>query len=179
MNFLAVAVCVLVAMHFAENIGHPNDRTVPAVALASFVTLINTTASTTTEAGETVTISNVVASSYTSATDLFVGLIVGILSTLLYVKLVDSGKLKISLPDSVPPNVSQSFAVLFPTIITILIVSIAGYICSLFGLTMFDVISTISGNIMGAIWRVVIIVGVSTLIYTPFVIAANRQTEEA
>ena len=142
MNFMAVAICVLVAMHFAENIGHPNDKTVPAVALASFVTLINTTASTTTESGETVTISNVVASSYTSATGLFVGLLVGILSTLLYVKLVDSGKLKISLPDSVPPNVSQSFAVLFPTIITILCVSIVGYICSMFGLTMFDVIKT-------------------------------------
>ena len=136
MNFMAVAICVLVAMHFAENIGHPNDKTVPAVALASFVTLINTTASTTTESGETVTISNVVASSYTSATGLF-------LSTLLYVKLVDSGKLKISLPDSVPPNVSQSFAVLFPTIITILCVSIVGYICSMFGLTMFDIIKTI------------------------------------
>ena len=143
MNFMAVAICVLVAMHFAENIGHPNDKTVPAVALASFVTLINTTASTTTESGETVTISNVVASSYTSATGLFVGLLVGILSTLLYVKLVDSGKLKISLPDSVPPNVSQSFAVLFPTIITILCVSIVGYICSMFGLTMFDIIKTI------------------------------------
>ena len=32
---------------------------------------------------------------------------------------------------------------------------------------------------MGAIWQVVIILGVSTLIYTPFVIASNRQTEEA
>lgn len=143
MNFMAVAICVLVSMHFAENIGHPNDKTVPAVALASFVTLIDTTATTTTESGETVTISNVVASSYTKADGLFVGLIVGILATLLYVKLVDSGKLKISLPDSVPPNVSQSFAVLFPTIITILCISIVGYITSLFGMTMFDVISTI------------------------------------
>ena len=143
MNFMAVAICVLVSMHYAENIGHANDKTVPAVALASFVTLINTTASTTTESGETVTISNVVASSYTKADGLFVGLLVGVLATLLYVKLVDSGKLKISLPDSVPPNVSQSFAVLFPTIITILCVSIVGYITSLFGLTMFDVISTI------------------------------------
>ena len=143
MNFMSVAICVLVSMHFAENIGHPNDKTVPAVALASFVTLINTTASTTTESGETVTISNVVASSYTKADGLFVALLVGILTTLLYVKLVDSGKLKISLPDSVPPNVSQSFAVLFPTIITVLVVSIVGFITSLFGMTMFDVISTI------------------------------------
>lgn len=42
MNFMAVAICILVTMHFAENIGHANDKTVPTVALASFVTLINT-----------------------------------------------------------------------------------------------------------------------------------------
>ena len=36
-----------------------------------------------------------------------------------------------------------------------------------------------SGNIMGAIWQAVIILGVSTLIYTPFVIAANRQEAAA
>ena len=143
MNFMAVAICILVSMHFAENIGHPNDKTVPAVALASFVTLINTTASTTTESGETVTISSVVASSYTKADGLFVGILVGILVTLLYVKLVDSGKLKITLPDSVPPNVSASFAVLFPTIVTIFVVSVIGFIVSQFGLTVFDVITTI------------------------------------
>lgn len=42
MNFMAVAICILVTMHFAENIGHANDKTVPTVALASFVILINT-----------------------------------------------------------------------------------------------------------------------------------------
>lgn len=42
MNFMAVAICILVTMHFAENISHANDKTVPTVALASFVTLINT-----------------------------------------------------------------------------------------------------------------------------------------
>ena len=147
MNFMAVAICVLVAMHYAENIGHQNDKTVPAVALASFVTLIDTTATTTSEAGEEVTISSVVSSSYTSATGLFVGILVGILATLLYVKLVESGKLKISLPDSVPPNVSASFAVLFPTIVTIFIVSIIGFVVSLFGLTMFDLISKLMSPI--------------------------------
>ena len=33
-----------------------------------------------------------------------------------------------------------------------------------------------SGNIMGGIWQFAITFGVSTLIYTPFVIACNRQT---
>jgi len=35
------------------------------------------------------------------------------------------------------------------------------------------------GNIMAAIVNLVVVIGVSTLIYAPFVIAANSQTEEA
>lgn len=36
------------------------------------------------------------------------------------------------------------------------------------------------GNIFGALWQLLIVIGGSTLVYAPFVIAANRQsTEEA
>ena len=161
MNFMAVAICVLTSMHFAENLGLEKDYTVPAVALASFVTLINTTAKGTMDAATfkslnpdlgvklakdaqvNVQVGSAVASSYTSANGLFVGLLVGILVTLLYVKLIQSGKLKVTLPDSVPPNVSRSFEVLFPAIITILVVSVIGFLTSLAGLTVFDIISTI------------------------------------
>ena len=154
MNFMAVSVCV----------GLPKDNTVPAVAIASFVTLINTTAkgvmtakdlvagsdgvlALASGAEETanvpVSVGSAVAQSYTSANGLFVGLLVGILATLLYVKLIQSGKLKITLPDSVPPNVAQSFAVLFPSVITILVVSVIGFLISLTGLNTFDIIATI------------------------------------
>jgi PTS system cellobiose-specific IIC component len=166
MNFMAVNICMLIAIHFAENLGHEHDNTVPAVALASFVTLITTTATGTMTVADLVSASNgalstslssaeaaasninvsvggAVASSYTSANGLFVGMLVGLLCTLVYVKLVDSGKLKISLPDSVPPNVSQSFAVLFPSMITILIVSIVGFCFNLTGQNFFSVIAAI------------------------------------
>ena len=39
MNFMAVAIVFLVSMHYAENLGHAGDKTAPAVALASFVSL--------------------------------------------------------------------------------------------------------------------------------------------
>ncbi len=164
MNFMAINVCMLVAMHFAENIGHPNDKTVPALAVASMVTLMSTsitatsTASAVAEANESLSLAasatgeevislsagSGVLQTYTDSNALFVGLLVGILATLLYVKLNDSGKLTIKLPDSVPPNVSQSFAVLFPVAITIIVVSVVGFLCNtFFGITVFAVISTI------------------------------------
>ena len=156
MNFMAVTVCVLVSVHYAENLGWHGDRTVPAIAIASFITLVNTTASGTmapqalvdgsnntltlasgvaekaaATASVPVSISGAVASSYTSANGLFVGLIVGILVTLLYVKLIQGGKLKITLPDSVPPNVAAAFSVLFPACVTILIVAVVGFVVNL------------------------------------------------
>jgi Fructose/tagatose bisphosphate aldolase len=163
-KYMAVAICILVAIHYAENLGLSRDNTVPAVALASFVTLINTTATSTMKASALVAASGdvlalgskatdtstvpvsigaAVQSSYTSANGLFVGLIVGILATLLYVKLIQGGKLKITLPDSVPPNVAQSFAVLFPAVITIFVVSLVGFLVSLTGTTFFGVITAI------------------------------------
>jgi PTS system cellobiose-specific IIC component len=163
MNFMAVMVCFMVSMHFCENIGHPGDKTAPAVALACFVTLMDTTATGTMKSAALAEISNgalalngtgeedvaiaigsAVASTYTKADGLFTALIVGILATLLYVKLVTSGKLTIKLPDSVPPNVSQSFAVLFPTVITVFVFAVVGFIFSqLFGLNFFALISAI------------------------------------
>ena len=58
MNFLAVAVVFLIAIHFSENIGNAHDNTAPAVALASFVTLITTTTTGTMTAGALAEASN-------------------------------------------------------------------------------------------------------------------------
>jgi PTS system cellobiose-specific IIC component len=132
MNFMAVMVVFMVALHFAENIGRPGDKTAAAVALASFITLVTTSVTGKSASGEEVTISGAVASTYTNSNGLFVAIIVGIVVTWLYVKLISSGKLTIKLPDSVPPNVSQSFAVLFPTVITIFVVALVNWIMSAF-----------------------------------------------
>lgn len=165
MNFMAVADCIVIAMHYGENLGLEKDNTLPMVALASFVTLITTSASGTMtgadliaanpdaalkiaeDASINVTVGNVVSSNYTSSNGLFVGMLVGILSTLLYVKLTQSGKLTLRLPDSVPPNVSRSFAVLFPSVLTILAVSVVGFIFNCFGLDVFSVINMIMAPI--------------------------------
>lgn len=119
MNFMAVAIVFLVSLHYAENLGMHGDRTVASVALACFVTLINTGIKYTPEGGEAMNVATGVTNTYTNAQGLFVALIVGILATLIYTKLLQSGKLTLRLPDSVPPNVAHSFAVLFPTVITV------------------------------------------------------------
>ncbi|MBQ7993591.1 MAG: PTS sugar transporter subunit IIC [Solobacterium sp.] len=143
MNMMAISIVILLAFKIAESYDN-HDTVVMLVSLASYISLVTTTASAAAaESGETVTITNVLARQYTNAQGLFVGMVVAIVSAMLYVKLVQSGKLKISMPDSVPPNVSRSFEVLFPATLTVLIVSGFGVLFNaVFKMPLFDAITT-------------------------------------
>ena len=60
---------------------------------------------------------------------LFLALIIGIIATEIFTRLIGNDKLVIKMPDGVPPAVSRSFAALFPAMITI---SIFAFITALF-----------------------------------------------
>lgn len=127
MNMMAIGVVILLSAKVAESFGN-TDKVVSITALGCFISLCSTSATATAaESGETVELANVLSSDYTSAKGLFVAMLVGIFSALIYVKLVDSGKLEIHMPDSVPPNIARSFAVLFPAFITVFIIAAIGF----------------------------------------------------
>ncbi len=137
MNMMAIGIVILLSNKVAKSYGN-TDTVVMIVALASFISLCTTSVT----SGE-VTIGNVLPREYTNAQGLFVGMIVAITSAMLYVKMIDSGKLEIKMPDSVPPNIARSFAVLFPATLTVLIVSCVGMVFNLvFHMTLFSAITT-------------------------------------
>ena len=140
MNMLAIGICILIAIHLAASYGN-HDNVVPIVALASFISLCSTSTTVKDAAGADIVVNNVLASTYTNAQGLFVAMLASIFSTMLFCKLVNSGKLEIKLPESVPSNVARSFSVLFPAALTILCVSAVGWIFSVItGMTLFDAI---------------------------------------
>lgn len=112
MNMLAIGVCILVAMELGVTLGQ-NDWAIPVTSLACYISVVDT--------------SNGLGSNVTAAAGLFVALIVALVSTELYCKLVNSGKLSIHLPDSVPSNVAKSFSVLLPCAVTIFAISAVGF----------------------------------------------------
>lgn len=67
-------------------------------------------------------------SNYTGAAGLFTCLIVGMLSSMIYIKLMLK-KITIKLPDTVPPAVSNAFAAIIPGIIAIYIFGIITQLC--------------------------------------------------
>lgn len=122
MNFLTIGLVIILAIEFGEQFGFTKDPIIPVIAIASYVTLCTTSASTTV-GDEVVTIANVLPREFTNAQGLFLGMLAALVSVELYCRLVNSKKLVIKMPDSVPPNVSKSFSVMIPAIVTILAVS--------------------------------------------------------
>ncbi|MGX7125781.1 PTS sugar transporter subunit IIC [Enterococcus viikkiensis] len=87
---------------------------------------------------------NVLAKQYTDTKGLFLGMFVAIASIELYCWLGRQERLKLKMPDTVPSNVSESFSALFPTILTVSIITTVGFIIkALTGMYAYDIIYNI------------------------------------
>lgn len=94
-------------------------------AFVSFITIINTSASATV-GEETVTITNLLPSGSIGASTMLIGFIGSILCIEFLTLLMRSDKLKIKMPDSVPPMIATSFNLLIPVAITVVVISVIG-----------------------------------------------------
>lgn len=114
LNFIAVAIAFLVAKELAESFGF---KTIfPAVMGVLGLVVVSDT-------------SNGLTADITGTTGLFTGIIVAIVTVLILNAFNKAEALKIKMPDTVPPGVSRSFEILFPAILTLLVVSIIGFAC--------------------------------------------------
>ena len=144
MNFITIGIIILISIELAASEG-VNDSTIAPIALGSYISLCLTSAMVKCEFAEGGfhKVANVLALNFTDAKGLFVGLITAICATEFYCWLLKSGKLEIRLPESVPANVSKSFMVLLPASLTVVVVSMAGYIFEkIVGMTVFVAITT-------------------------------------
>ncbi|MDR1209764.1 MAG: PTS transporter subunit EIIC [Clostridiales bacterium] len=70
---------------------------------------------------------------YLNSGALFVGIILALVTTEIFVRLSKADKLVIKMPDGVPPAVARSFASLFPAILTVLIVNVVAALVGTYG----------------------------------------------
>ncbi|HDJ1441167.1 PTS sugar transporter subunit IIC [Serratia rubidaea] len=73
-------------------------------------------------------VKDVLAKQFSDTRSLFLGMFIAILSVEIYSRLEMLDRLKIKMPESVPPNVSASFSALIPAIITVVAVASLGFI---------------------------------------------------
>lgn len=141
LNFLTIGLIILIAMELGKQYGE-NDKTLPLVALASYVALCATTLTVTNDEGIAFEVADVLSVKFTNAQGLFMAMISSVISSELYIKFVKSGKLRITLPETVPSNVASAFNVLIPGVVTILIMSGLGLLFStIFGYSFYDAIA--------------------------------------
>lgn len=164
-GFIAVGICMLVGQEIAEANGEKGSAYPAVLAFIMWITVtplahgITGLQAGTDATGAAVSIATVlqtagfdpaaagtfggISTSYTGATGLFTGLIVGIGGIELYCALRKVEGLKIKMPEMVPPGVAKAFEVTIPTFISLMIVSTLGWLSTtVLGLPLNDLIST-------------------------------------
>lgn len=125
-NLLAFYICFLIGGTVGKAKGH-NEMFSGMLALASYVIMIPTSVVTKVNDVDTV-INNVISNTSSNAQGLFLSMIAGIVSIIIFDKLMNMDQLRIKMPDAVPPAVSSSFSSLIPTIGTLFIVSLFSFV---------------------------------------------------
>ena len=197
MNFIAIGLVILLSMELGESY-QVHDKVLPIVAVGSYISLCSTNIPVTMEDGSIFQLANALSNQFTSAQGLFVGLFCALGSTELYCRLVNSGKMEIKMPKKVPKDVSRSFAILFPCVITTFVVSGIGMAFELVtGMSIFNAITTFIqrplANVLTGLPGYVLLVFMTTLlwtfgihgtqtlkaIYEPILLAAFAENEAA
>ena len=115
LSFISVGIIFLLANELAISNGF--KTMFPAVvAVLCFVTVSDLS-------------TGALTSAYTGTTGLFTGIFIAILSISILTWLSNIDALKVKMPDTVPTGVSAAFEVLFPAILTLVIVSALGVLC--------------------------------------------------
>lgn len=142
LNFFTIGAVILIGLELGKKNGI-NTYAPAIVALCSFIACCPTVINFTLENGDVVKVADVLGKDFTSAKGLFLGMIIAMISVEIFSWIVKSGKLKITMPDTVPANVSESFNVLFPVMLTVILMSTINFgINQLTGMSLYDIIYT-------------------------------------
>lgn len=122
-SLLAIYIVPAVAYHYGKNEGE-SGITTALMAIAAFIVLMPQTVSVGKKSIAALS------TTYLGSNGIFVGMIVALLMAISYTKLMKKG-IKLKLPDSVPPNVSQSLSPTFVAMILFAGVFVLKYLVSL------------------------------------------------
>lgn len=142
LNFFTIGAVVLIGLELGKKNGMSGFAP-GVIALCSYIAVCPTTLDFALADGSTVAVADVLGKNFTAARGLFLGMIISIVAVEIFSKIVNSGKLEIHMPDTVPGNVATSFNVLFPSMITIVICAIFNFATTkAFGMSLYDLVYT-------------------------------------
>ena len=122
---MALLLVIGVSYNLAKSY-EENGLQAAMIATSIFVLLIPQVGTIAVEGAEAVSGWGLIAVGYFGTTALFTAIIVGLLSTEVFIKLGKVKQLVVKMPEGVPPAVSRSFAKLIPGVLTVVIFAVAG-----------------------------------------------------
>ena len=143
MGILGLVVTFLIGLHLAKSFGKEGYLE-GVIALVCFVILNPSTITAYTPTGGEEQVTGVLAQANTSATGMFLGIFSALVGVRLFILFSNSEKLKIKMPESVPPAIAGSFNGLAPALfVTIIFGTLEVSIHHLSGLAIPDVVAQI------------------------------------
>jgi len=123
-NIFSIIIVYLVGSNLMKSLG--GDSTFAGITSIAVFFIMYPSTITTDELG------TVMATNYLAAEGLFVAMIVGVLTAELLYHLTKIDRLKIKMPEQVPPNVARSFSGLIPIGIVLAVFALLNYVVTLF-----------------------------------------------
>jgi PTS system cellobiose-specific IIC component len=130
LNIITLLGGTSIAYYLAKNKKFENPLSAGLLTLSILVILMPSIVSIVPVGMEqAVDVQKVIPFTHTSSTGLFVGIVIGLLGTELFMWLSKNKTLKINITgDGIPPAVNQSFNLLIPSMLTILVFSLASFL---------------------------------------------------
>jgi PTS system, lactose/cellobiose family IIC component len=139
LSFLTIYAVFLIGIELAK-LNNVKGTFPGVVAVMSYLS-VNPTVYEFMNGDKSILVENVLAKQYSDTKGLFLGMFIAILSIELYCWLGRQERLQLKMPDTVPTNVSNSFSALFPTILTVAIISTLGFaVKAMSGMYLYDII---------------------------------------
>ncbi|WP_105301600.1 PTS sugar transporter subunit IIC [Anaerococcus marasmi] len=143
LNVSGLILCGIIGYTLSKNKGYKSPYTCVMIAIAALIVMmpqtlkIAATDGTEVEVGGSLTYGNLGTSS------MFAGIIVGLLSTEIYLRLSKIDKLRVNIGGDVPPQVNASFNNMIPAMLSVIIFSIVSFILySVFNTDLITLITT-------------------------------------
>jgi PTS system, lactose/cellobiose family IIC component len=167
-SFMTIPLVFLVGLYMGEANKMPKYPSA-ILALVSYIMVVPNTIEIVAKNGDTLSVGGL-STSTLGAEGLIIGLIIGILSIELFSALMKINKLKIKMPDSVPPMIATSFNTLIPSFIVTLVFSIGGELFHIatgqyINQFIYTVVQSPMENIMQTNFGIVVLVIISQLLW--------------
>lgn len=145
LNMSGLILCGLIGYTLSRNKAYKSPFTCVMVAIAALIVMMPQTLNIQGIEGNEFQATGYLSYGNLGTTSMFAGIIIGLLSTELYLKLSSVEKLKVRIGGDVPPQVNDTFNNMIPVMLTIVIFSIVSFLLNTVFAT--DLISLITTSI--------------------------------